>query len=31
MVEEFLYVLIVIMGERPAAARVGVRGVVRHE
>ncbi|KAJ7366463.1 hypothetical protein DFH08DRAFT_167979 [Mycena albidolilacea] len=31
MVEEFLYVLIVIMGERAAAARVGVRGAVRRE
>ncbi|KAJ7725268.1 hypothetical protein B0H14DRAFT_2641341 [Mycena olivaceomarginata] len=29
MVEELLYVLIVIMGERAAAARVGVRGAVR--
>ncbi|KAF7365509.1 E3 ubiquitin-protein ligase [Mycena venus] len=31
MVEELLYVLIVIMGERAAAARVGVRGAVRRE
>jgi E3 ubiquitin-protein ligase UBR1 len=31
MVEELLYVLIVIMGERAAAARVGVRGAVRRD
>ncbi|KAK7048047.1 E3 ubiquitin-protein ligase, partial [Favolaschia claudopus] len=31
MVEELLYVLVVIMGERASAARIGVRGTVRRE
>ncbi|KAJ7808109.1 hypothetical protein B0H14DRAFT_3762717 [Mycena olivaceomarginata] len=31
MVEEFLYVLVVIMGERAAAACVGIRSAVRRE